>query len=192
MSVSSRTVLHYLTGAIRCSRKVLIKGKINNIRATSTRQEVALHLFEVGIMGLLKLPRLCLEVWTSCHESLTSNKPRHLRTPPRRWFTGPSEVCVFIIPQQALPSCREDLFLSWAISFKMEAVSLLLKAQFRSLRRSPTVFLLEFQILIYFYFIKNNQISFSENIFFLTSVYELSSSCILLGKFFASLMDIYN
>lgn len=192
MSVSSRTVLHYLTGAIRCSRKVLINGKINNIRATSTRQEVALHLFEVGIMGLLKLPRLCLEVWTSCHESLTSNKPRHLRTPPRRWFTGPSEVCVFIIPQQALPSCREDLFLSWAISFKMEAVSLLLKAQFRSLRRSPTVFLLEFQILIYFYFIKNNQISFSENIFFLTSVYELSSSCILLGKFFASLMDIYN
>lgn len=110
MSVSSRTVLHYLTGAIRCSRKVLINGKINNIRATSTRQEVALHLFEVGIMGLLKLPRLCLEVWTSCHESLTSNKPRHLRTPPRRWFTGPSEVCVFIIPQQALPSCREDLF----------------------------------------------------------------------------------
>lgn len=101
--VSSRTVLHYLTGAIRCSRKVLIKGKINNIRATSTRQEVALHLFEVGIMGLLKLPRLCLEVRTSCHESLTSNKPRHLRTPPRRWFTGPSEVCVFIIPQQALP-----------------------------------------------------------------------------------------
>lgn len=131
MSVSSRTVLHYLTGAIRCSRKVLIKGKINNIRATSTRQEVALHLFEVGIMGLLKLPRLCLEVWTSCHESLTSNKPRHLRTPPRRWFTGPSEVCVFIIPQQALPSCREDLFLSWTTSFKvlkMEAVSLLLKA----------------------------------------------------------------
>lgn len=55
-----------------------------------------------------------------------------------------------------------------------------------------TVFLLEFQILIYFYFIKNNQISFSENIFFLTSVYELSSSCIVLGKFFASLMDIYN
>lgn len=116
MSVSSRTVLHYLTGAIRCSRKVLINGKINNIRATSTRQEVALHLFEVGIMGLLKLPRLCLEVWTSCHESLTSNKPRHLRTPPRRWFTGPSEVCVFIIPQQALPSCREDRSFSFDLN----------------------------------------------------------------------------
>lgn len=148
MSVSSRTVLHYLTGAIRCSRKVLINGKINNIRATSTRQEVALHLFEVGIMGLLKLPRLCLEVWTSCHESLTSNKPRHLRTPPRWWFTGPSEVCVFIIPQQALPSCREDLFLSWATSFKvlkMEAVSLLLKAQFRSLRRSWLFFCSSFK-----------------------------------------------
>lgn len=133
-----------LSTTMRCSRKVLIKGKINNIRATSTRQEVALHLFEVGIMGLLKLTRLCLEVWTPCHESLTSNKPRHLRTPPRRWFTGSPEVCVcvFIIPRQALPSCREDLFLYWAISFKvlkMKAVYLLLKL-FGSLRNSQLFF----------------------------------------------------
>lgn len=85
-----------LNTTMRCSRKVLIKGKINNIRATSTRQEVALHLFEVGIMGLLKLTRLCLEVWTPCHESLTSNKPRHLRTPPRQWFTGSPEVSVCV------------------------------------------------------------------------------------------------
>lgn len=190
MSVSSRTVLHYLTGAIRCSRKVLINGKINNIRATSTRQEVALHLFEVGIMGLLKLPRLCLEVWTSCHESLTSNKPRHLRTPPRWWFTGPSEVCVFIIPQQALPSCREDFSYPGQLLSKWKQYHYFWKLSL-DLWEGLDCFSARVSNL-YFYFIKNNQISFSENIFFLTSVYELSSSCIVLGKFFASLMDIYN